>query len=121
MNMPQTDERAAMDKAREYNSHPPYCGCTRCLDVASLVHRQREEAVEQARPEIERKALAKYRWRPIAEIHEDCGQCVVMRIGDPGALAVTSCLDQDFDESDWTHFAKVPELTCEEAARLEDA
>jgi hypothetical protein len=64
------------------------------------------------------KALAQYRWRPISEIHEDLGPCVLMRLDDPGYLEVGSNLDEDFNETGWTHFAEVPKLTHEEAERL---
>lgn len=72
--------------------------------------------------EVERQtreqALEPYRWRPIAEMHEDCGSCVLMDIDDAGDLAIGSNLDTDFDESLWTHFAEVPKLTNEEAEKL---
>jgi len=84
------------------------CSVTELNELASLLERR------------EREAVSMYRWRPIAEIHEDFGPCVVMRIDDPGSLAVMSSLDENFDESDWTHFALVPRLTNEDAARLKE-
>lgn len=57
-------------------------------------------------------------FRPIREIHEDYGLCILMHINDPGHLKLGSNLDLDFDESQWTHFAEVPKLTYEEAERL---
>jgi len=65
-----------------------------------------------------REQLAHYKWRPIADIHEDYGPCVLMRIDDPGYLEVGSNLDKDFNETGWTHFAEVPKLTIEEADDL---
>jgi hypothetical protein len=66
-------------------------------------------------------ALAHYRWRPISEIHEDFGSCVLMRIDDPGYMDIGSNLDEDFNEPGWTHFAEVPKLTTEEAEVLKAA
>ena len=60
-------------------------------------------------------------WRPIAEIHEDFGPCVLMHIDDPGFLEVGSNLDSDFDETLWTHFAPVPKLTYDQAVALKQA
>jgi hypothetical protein len=65
-----------------------------------------------------RAELRHYRWRPISEIHEDYGPCVLMNIDDPGYLEVGTNVDLDFDESEWTHFTDVPKLTHEEAERL---
>ena len=86
--------------------------------VVALLTRYAAEAVEQARPEIERGALKRYRWRPVWEAHEDLGQCVFIHLDWVGVMWVGSTLDHDFDASEWTHFAQVPELTTEEAARL---
>ncbi len=61
---------------------------------------------------------ARYRWRPIEEIHEDYSLCVLIDIHDPGGAEVGSNLDTDYDESQWTHFAQLPELTNDEAERL---
>ena len=65
-----------------------------------------------------RKELDQYRWRPISEIHEDYGPCVLMNIEDAGYLEIGSNLDLDFDESLWTHFSEVPKLSTEEGERL---
>lgn len=64
------------------------------------------------------KELAQYHWRPIAEIHEDFGPCVVIDINDPGCFSLEWVTDLDFDEDDWTHFAVSPRLTNEDAERL---
>jgi len=64
------------------------------------------------------KQLKHYEWRPISQIHEDYGPCVLMDIEDPGYLEVSSNLDTDLDESQWTHFAEVPKLTNEQADDL---
>ena len=58
------------------------------------------------------------KWRPISEIHEDFGPCVLIDIDDPGHMGIGNNLDPDFDESGWTHFAEAPKLTSEEAERL---
>jgi hypothetical protein len=65
-----------------------------------------------------RKELDQYRWRPIAELHDDCGPCVLMNIDDPGSLEIGSNLYAGFNESQWTHFAEVPKLSIDDAARL---
>jgi len=57
-------------------------------------------------------------WRPISEIHEDFGQCVLMHIDDPCYMRVGNNLDTWFDERSWTHFVPVPSLTTKEAERL---
>ena len=62
-----------------------------------------------------------HEWRPISEIHEDFGSCVLMQIDDPGHVAIGSNLDLDWDESKWTHFAPVPHLTTEQAESLKAA
>lgn len=77
-------------------------------------------ALEAERAEVKRleKTLDQYRWRPIGEIHEDLGPCVLLRLDDPGYMEVGSNVDEDFNEPGWTHFAEVPKLTHEEAERL---
>lgn len=65
--------------------------------------------------------LAHYKWRPIADIHEDSGPCVLMNLADPGYLEIGSNLNADFDESLWTHFAEVPKLSTKEAVALAQA
>jgi hypothetical protein len=66
-----------------------------------------------------REELDRYQWRPISEIHEDYGPCVLIHIvDDPGYLEIGSNLNIDFDESAWTHFAQVPKLSTDEAERL---
>ena len=49
-------------------------------------------------------------WRPIAEIHEDYGPCVLMNTDDPAYMEIGSNLDIGFDESRWTHFAQISVL-----------
>lgn len=107
-------------------------GCFRCPeacpnDGTMMVHvtyrEQLEVYADRLKEEFERsalleKVLAQYRWRPIGEIHEDLGQCVLIRLDDPGYMEVGSNLDEDFNETGWTHFAEVPKLTHEEAERL---
>jgi hypothetical protein len=65
-----------------------------------------------------RKVLEHYSWRPISEIHEDLGPCVLMNIEDPGYMVIGSNLDEGFNETDFTHFAEVPKLTGQEAEAL---
>jgi hypothetical protein len=66
------------------------------------------------------EALKPYQWRPISEIHEDCGPCVLINLldGSDGYMEIGSVLDTDFNERDWTHFAECPKLSTEEANRL---
>lgn len=64
------------------------------------------------------KQNLRYRWRPIREIHEDYGPCVAIDINDPGYQEIVSNLYKDYDETQWTHFAQLPELTNTEAERL---
>lgn len=71
--------------------------------------------------EDQRSTLAHYKWRPIYEIHEDYGPCVLMNLSDPGGLEIGSNLNTDWDESRWTHFAEVPKLTIAEAKELGNA
>lgn len=58
------------------------------------------------------------KWRPIAEIHEDYCPCVAIDIHDPGNVAVVDIRDEDYDDSDWTHFALLPLLTNEMAEAM---
>lgn len=62
-----------------------------------------------------------YRWRPIAELHEDYGPCVLINIADPGGLEIGSNLNTDYNESLWTHFSQIVPLSNEEAERLKAA
>ena len=64
------------------------------------------------------KLADRYRWRPIAELHEDYGSCVLMNIDDPGYMEIGSNLNTDYDESQWTHFSQIVPLTTEEAERM---
>lgn len=73
------------------------------------------------RARIATRARDPYRWRPIAEIHEDLGPCVLIRLDDPGYMEVGSNLDEDFNETGWTHFAEVPKLMNDEAEQLRAA
>lgn len=67
------------------------------------------------------KFADRYRWRPIAELHEDYGPCVLMHIDDPGLLEIGSNLNLDYDESRWTHFSQIVPLTQEEADVMKEA
>ncbi len=58
------------------------------------------------------------KWRPIDELHEDFGLCLLIDIRDPGGVIVGSVLDDDFDESTWTHFHELPELSNADADRM---
>lgn len=51
------------------------------------------------------------RWRPIEFMHEDYGACVLMHKDDPGYMEIGSNLNNDYDETLWTHFVPVPWLT----------
>lgn len=65
-----------------------------------------------------RAARERYRWRPIAELHEDYGPCVLMHIPDPGYLEIGTNTDIDFDESQWTHFSQITPLSIEDGERM---
>jgi len=60
----------------------------------------------------------RYRWRPIEELHEDFGPCVLINIEDPGYLEIGSNVNIDYDESLWTHFTKITPLLTEEAEKM---
>lgn len=59
-----------------------------------------------------------YRWRPIDQIHEDYGDCVLINLRSDSGIELGNVCDFDFDISKWTHFAPVPRLTHEDVARL---
>lgn len=60
----------------------------------------------------------RYQWRPISELHEDYGSCVLINIDDPGHFEIGSNIDLDFEESLWTHFVRIAPLWQEEYERL---
>lgn len=62
--------------------------------------------------------FARFRWRPISEIHEDLGTCVLININDPGDIGIGSNLNTDWDESRWTHFHQIAPLTNEQAEAM---
>lgn len=64
--------------------------------------------------------LNRYRWRSIAEMHEDHGPCVVMHIENPGYMTVEHIQDTDygFDPACWTHFTQITPLSGEEGNKL---
>lgn len=60
-----------------------------------------------------------YKWRPISEIHEDCGPCVLINLIEDGShVEIGHVGDADFQIERWTHFAESPKLTTEEAEIL---
>ena len=61
----------------------------------------------------------RYRWRPIAELHEDMGVAAAINVNDdePNMTLVHVC-DKDFDESLWTHFARITPLTVDVVSSL---
>ena len=71
-----------------------------------------------------RSARAELGWRPIAEAHEDYGQCVFINMEDADTPVCASTLDTDFTENcewyGWTHFTPIT-LTTETAERLKAA
>ncbi len=56
----------------------------------------------------------RYRWRPIAELHEDMGSCVGIDIRDPGYVVVVHANDTEPD-AHVTHFTRFAPLTNEQA------
>lgn len=88
-------------------------------ELTSILNRK--EAEIKALTKIQRRqayALKPYQWRPISEIHEDLGSCVLIDIEDPGYQEIGSNLDSGFDPTRWTHFAEVPKLTGKQALEL---
>lgn len=106
--------------------HPSGSKC----DSQLLVESKRREAELQAREiqaVLENSDLAAcvktledaMAWRLISEIHEDYGPCVCINlIRDQCYVEVHWCTEVEFNESDWTHFARVPQLLTENADRL---
>lgn len=62
-------------------------------------------------------ALERYRWRPITEMHEDFGPCVLININHR-SIDLGNNLSPWYDESDWTHFTQITPLTTEQAEKL---
>lgn len=60
---------------------------------------------------------ARYRWRPIGELHEDFGACVGVNIDDPGHIVIVHANDVEKDES-VTHFTRFAPLTGEQAEAM---
>lgn len=58
-------------------------------------------------------------WRPIGDFYEELQPVVVIDIRDPGNVAV-AWNDDITEDSDWTHFAELPQLTNEQAEDLEE-
>lgn len=83
----------------------------------------RPPIMEEAAKEIERlrEQVGRGRWRPISEMHEDFGPCVLMHFAYPGCFHVGSNLEDSFEWQDWSIFVPVPSLTSEEAERLRAA
>jgi hypothetical protein len=67
------------------------------------------------------EARERQKWRPISELHEDYGTCVLINIDDPGHLVTGSNLDLDYDESKWTHFSRIALLGQKEYEEMIDA
>lgn len=65
-----------------------------------------------------RRLTERYRWRPISELHEDFGPCVLMDYIDPGYLEIGSNMDTDFNASDWTHFSQIVPLSHEDHEQM---
>ena len=59
-------------------------------------------------------------WRPISEMHEDLGQCILVNIADCGYMEFGNNLNLDWDESKLTHFAQIPLLGQKEYERMKD-
>jgi hypothetical protein len=66
-------------------------------------------------------AIMAPQWMPVAEAHEDYGECVFINIHDPGSPVCASTLDLDWAENleyyEWTHFQPI-RLSNEEADKL---
>lgn len=86
-----------------------HCSCHQCR---TIIHPLAQSVIDLS------AALDRYRWRPIAELHEDYGDCVLINIKDPGYIKTGSNLDVDFDASLWTHFSQITPLSQEEYERL---
>lgn len=62
----------------------------------------------------------RYRWRPISELHEDYGDCVLVNVADCGYMEIGSNLNLDFDESKWTHFTRFTPIGQAEYERMRE-
>ncbi len=76
----------------------------------------RAVANEVAR-DLVNKMYERYRWRPIAELHEDFGPCVGINIHDPGYLVIVHANDIEQDEL-VTHFTRFAPLSCEQVDKM---
>lgn len=59
-----------------------------------------------------------YQWRPIDEINEDYGTCVLINLFNDDGYTLGHVCDSNFNESDWTHFTRFTPLTIDEYDRL---
>ena len=93
------------------------CGeSTQGQNIFNGSHRHLPDCIGRLKAKIAK--LGECAWRPISEIHEDHGPCVVMDISAAGYREITHVCSLDFDESRWTHFAPIPSMTHEDAERL---
>lgn len=60
------------------------------------------------------KLKDRYKWQPIAEIHEDFGDVVLVNVNDCGFMRIGSCVVIDWDATKWTHFARYAPIGQEE-------
>lgn len=79
-----------------------------------------ETLATEAAQRIE-KLEARARWRPISEMHEDFGECILVNVlKDTGYMEFGNNLSLNWDAAKWTHFAQVPLLGQNEYERMRD-
>lgn len=79
----------------------------------------RRQVVNEVARDLVNAVYERYRWRPIAELHEDFGSCVGININDPGYLVIVHACDVEPDES-VTHFTRFAPLSTEQADKLRE-
>ncbi len=111
------DHLAAVGAGQETDIHGD-CGL-KIQNLLGVV--ESSNAAARRRDERIKVLEERYRWRPISEIHEDYGDCVLVNINtDCGNLQVGSNLNLDFDESEWTHFTRFASIGQVEYERMRD-
>lgn len=60
-----------------------------------------------------------HRWRPIAELHEDFGDVIVINVNDGEYNAeLAHVCNRGFDASLWTHFSRITPLSTEQVESM---
>lgn len=80
-----------------------FVGALHCIDCDRQVIYELRAELKEAREAV--------KWRPISEMHEDFGPCILVHSEDPGFLQIGTNLDTDYLDVEWTHFCKVPNMS----------